>query len=99
MNGKAGNVNNALATIYRDRPADSLRDVLAIFDCDQVCAPDFFTQALPLLNGAPDVAMVRLLYAISIRRFCALSLYDIMRLCIAAWAAASLRSIYIGTYC
>ena len=59
MNGKAGNVNNAIAIIYRDRPADSLRDVLAIFDCDQVCAPDFFTQSLPLLNGAPDVAMVR----------------------------------------
>lgn len=52
-------MNNAVATIYKGRAADSLRDVLAIFDCDQVCAPDFFTQALPLLNGAPEVAMVR----------------------------------------
>lgn len=61
VNGKAGNLNNAMSVIYASRgtPAQlGAHDVLAVFDCDQVCSADFFMQTLPLMARSGDVAMV-----------------------------------------
>ena len=62
VNGKSGNLNNAMKIIYKTRGHEGkleADDVLAIFDCDQVCNKDFFVQTLPLLAESADVAMVR----------------------------------------
>lgn len=65
VNGKAGNVNNAMRVIYKDAQL-SADDVLAIFDCDQVCNADFFVNTLPLMAESGDISMVccmRMLHA------------------------------------
>ena len=62
MNGKAGNLNNAMKVIYKHRGQDAklgADDILAIFDCDQVCSREFFMQTLPIMASAGEVAMVR----------------------------------------
>ena len=58
VNGKAGNLNNLLEQLYPSAGAAPATDLVAVFDCDQVCERDFFLQTLPLLKGAPDVALV-----------------------------------------
>ena len=60
VNGKAGNLNNLLEQLYPLASTAPETDLVAVFDCDQVCERDFFLQTLPLLEGAPDVALVRL---------------------------------------
>ena len=59
VNGKAGNVNNAMSVIYGDRAKGSLsqRDVLAIFDCDQVGRTHSGMQDIALLPCVHDVAL------------------------------------------
>ena len=58
VNGKAGNLNNLLEQLYPLAGAAPETDLVAVFDCDQVCERDFLLQTLPLLKGAPDVALV-----------------------------------------
>ena len=60
VNGKAGNLNNALAKLYPPGSPPSHSQLVAVFDCDQVCERDFFMHTLPLLQDAPRIALVRL---------------------------------------
>ncbi|KAK9812548.1 hypothetical protein WJX73_008007 [Symbiochloris irregularis] len=58
VNGKSGNLNNAIEKVYPQQAQLSADDLLAIFDCDQVCHPDFFIKALPLMAESGEIAMV-----------------------------------------
>jgi cellulose synthase/poly-beta-1,6-N-acetylglucosamine synthase-like glycosyltransferase len=58
VNGKAGNLNNALSVIFPPGSPPSPTDVIAVFDCDQVCEPNFFLRTLPHLDESPSVALV-----------------------------------------
>jgi endoglucanase len=50
VNGKAGNLNAALASIYPPGgPPPPVHDAVAVFDADQVCDRTFFAKTLPLL--------------------------------------------------
>ena len=58
INGKAGNLNNAVQKLFPGSPNDTSPDkVVAIFDCDQICNSQFFMQTLPLLHR--NTALVR----------------------------------------
>ena len=55
VNGKAANLNAALASIYPPGgPPPSPHDAVAVFDADQVADRAFFTKTLPLLFESGD---------------------------------------------
>lgn len=58
VNGKAGNLNNTLKNIYTRVDQITDDDVIAVFDCDQICSYDFFTKSLPKLLESELVALV-----------------------------------------
>lgn len=58
LNGKAANLNHALSLIYPSGSEVPDTDAIAVFDADQVAAPDFFTRALPPLASSPSIALV-----------------------------------------
>eukprot|EP00884_Botryococcus_braunii_P022000 jgi/Botrbrau1/8484/Bobra.0237s0099.1 len=58
VNGKAGNLNNAIREIFPPGRDPSPNDVVAVFDCDQVCDPAFFLHTLPVLDDSPEVGLV-----------------------------------------
>lgn len=59
VNGKAGNLNSALRIIFPAGSKPSHTDVVAVFDCDQVCDSKFFVRTLPLLDESPAIGLVR----------------------------------------
>lgn len=57
MNGKSGNMNNALAQIYPKEYAIPGNEVVCVFDADQVAKRDFFLKTLPYFDaGQPPTA-------------------------------------------
>ncbi|KAK9821120.1 hypothetical protein WJX81_000795 [Elliptochloris bilobata] len=58
VNGKAGNLNHALRKIHPRGLTIAPGEVVAVFDCDQVCDADFFMRTLPLLRESPSIALV-----------------------------------------
>jgi hypothetical protein len=58
LNGKAGNLNDALVRLYPPGTPVPHTDVVAVFDCDQVADPAFFERTLPRLGDDPRVALV-----------------------------------------
>ena len=58
LNGKAGNLNDALVRLYPPGTPVPHTDVVALFDCDQVADPAFFERTLPRLGDDPRVALV-----------------------------------------
>ena len=61
MNGKSCNLNNCLKQIYPKNPKQgmiSMREVICVFDADQVASQEFFSKTVHLLDGGSDVAMI-----------------------------------------
>jgi cellulose synthase/poly-beta-1,6-N-acetylglucosamine synthase-like glycosyltransferase len=57
VNGKSGNVNNAMRQLYPAGVPIPLEEVICLLDADQAPNADFFTKMVPLLDGGRDVAM------------------------------------------
>ena len=51
MNGKSGNLNNALSQIYPKEYAIPGNEVVCVFDADQVAKRDFFLKTLPYFDA------------------------------------------------
>ena len=51
MNGKSGNMNNALSQIYPKEYAIPGNEVVCVFDADQVAKRDFFLKTLPYFDA------------------------------------------------
>ena len=51
MNGKSGNMNNALAQIYPKEYAIPGNELVCVFDADQVAKRDFFLKTLPYFDA------------------------------------------------
>lgn len=56
MNGKSGNLNNALAQIYPKEYAIPGNEVVCVFDADQVAKRDFFLKTLPYFDAGAQTA-------------------------------------------
>ena len=51
MNGKSGNMNNALNQIYPKEYAIPGNELVCVFDADQVAKRDFFLKTLPYFDA------------------------------------------------
>ena len=62
MNGKSGNMNNALSQIYPKEYAIPGNEVVCVFDADQVAKRDFFLKTLPYFDAgeAPSAHLMAL---------------------------------------
>ncbi|DBA65793.1 TPA: hypothetical protein ACH3X2_002830 [Trebouxia sp. C0005] len=58
MNGKSGNMNNALNQIYPKEYAIPGNELVCVFDADQVAKRDFFLKTLPYFDAGDDIGMV-----------------------------------------
>lgn len=58
INGKAGNLNSALRHIYGGGKEVDPGEIVAFFDCDQVCSSSFFQKMVPHLLQSNRVALV-----------------------------------------
>ena len=57
MNGKSGNLNNALAQIYPKEYAIPGNEVVCVFDADQVAKRDFFLKTLPYFDAGTQPSL------------------------------------------
>jgi len=56
MNGKSGNMNNALNQIYPKEYAIPGNELVCVFDADQVAKRDFFLKTLPYFDAGKTPA-------------------------------------------
>lgn len=71
MNGKSGNMNNALNQIYPKEYAIPGNELVCVFDADQVAKRDFFLKTLPYFDAGKACSAFRLCHP-SFRQPCAL---------------------------
>lgn len=57
--GKSGNINNVLKQLYgASEGRVPGRELVCVFDADQVASREFFLKTVPLFDGGDDVGMV-----------------------------------------
>ena len=82
MNGKSGNMNNALAQIYPKEYAIPGNEVVCVFDADQVAKRDFFLKTLPYFDAGEPLTAHLLAMMVRINCTHTLSLAEVGLLCV-----------------